>query len=576
MVGSKLYNVDLTDTKTKIVLGVAAAGTALALGGAIYYMSSGESSGESGETPTEETDAPKSVEKVEEEPELTPLEQADKRKGAGNNFFKKSEFGDAIACYLEAIELYPEANPVEKSHCYQNMAAASEKLGKYEEVVKFCSLALDLNQKYIKAIQRRATAYEKLNKYESSIKDWTAVCLIEGPEKSMKAGYMATSDRVLKAYGDEQAKKLMAARKPRLPSHTVIKSALDNIHMRDFHSTATPESLENTGDKLYIEILADLEKRDYDVIPSKLDKALKEEPVKFLNQLRCLQGIFSWVMADHKTAIQNFDAVIMDPKSYMRLKIQAHIHRGEVYQAKGDKLRALADYNTAVQTDEDHPDPYLHRAQCYLSIEDLANAIKDLEKCIELDDEFPAPWTQLVYGQYQMARTMTPSLLDQVFKNLGKMVEKFAEVSDVFALYGQVLQDQRQFSAAEEKFLEAQRLEPGNVTYKAHVATLKMMAENNFDSALVLLNEAHEADAKCDFVLENLGMIYIQKQMYPEALECFKKALELVKTEAEAAHLSALYVGIQCQWEVCDEYNVKPVSMADLQDFSQMMTAPQG
>jgi len=53
MVGSKLYNVDLTDTKTKIVLGVAAAGTALALGGAIYYMSSGESSEEkSAETPT--------------------------------------------------------------------------------------------------------------------------------------------------------------------------------------------------------------------------------------------------------------------------------------------------------------------------------------------------------------------------------------------------------------------------------------------------------------------------------------------------------------------------------------------
>ena len=576
MVGSKLYNVDLSDTKTKIVLGVAAAGTALALGGALYYMSGGESSEIKEETPAEEAVVPKEVAVVEKKPELTPLEQADKRKGAGNAFFKKSDWDGAIKCYLEAIDLYPEENPVEKSHCYQNMAAASEKLGNPEDVVEYCSKALDLNQKYIKAIQRRATAYEKLNKYEASIKDWTAVCLIEGPEKSMKAGYMATSDRVLKAYGDDKAKQLMASRVPRLPSHTVIKSALDNIHMRDFHSTATPESLENMGDKLYLQILADIEKRQYDDVPSKLDEALKEEPIKFVNQLRCLRGIFAWVMADYKTAIQHFDTVILDPKSYMRLKVQAHIHRGEVYQAKGDRNRALADYNTAVQIDEDHPDPYLHRAQFYLSIEGLEQAIKDLEKCIELDEDFPAPWTQLVYGQYQMARTMTPSLLDQVFKNLGKMQEQFPLVGDVYALYGQVLQDQRQFSAAEEKFLEAQRLAPDNVTYKAHVATLKMMAENNFDSALVLLNEAHEKDPKCDFVLENLGMIYIQKQMYPEALECFKKALELVKTEAEAAHLSALYIGIQCQWEVCDEYNVKPVSIADLQDFSQMMTAPQG
>jgi len=576
MVGSKLYNVDLSDTKTKIVLGVAAAGTALAVGGALYYMSSGESSDVSAEKPAEDSPTPKENKVMKKAAKLSPLEQADKQKAAGNASFKKSDFEDAIKCYLEAIDLYPDENPVEKSHCYQNMAAASEKLGKPEDVVKYCSKALDLNQKYIKAIQRRATAYEKLKKYEASIKDWTAVCLIEGPEKSMKSGYMATSDRVLKAYGDDKAKKLMSSRTPRLPSHTVIKSALDNIHMRDFHSTATPESLESMGDKLYIQILADIEKREYDIVPSKLDLALSEEPVKFLNQLKCLRGIFAWVMADYKTALQNFDSVIMDPKSYMRLKVQAHIHRGEVYQAKSDKNRALADYNTAVQLDEDHPDPYLHRAQFYLSIEGLEQAVKDLQKCISLDEDFPAPWTQLVYAQYQMARTMTPSLLDQVFKNLGKMQEKFPDVADVFALYGQVLQDQRQFSAAEEKFLEAQRLAPDNVTYKAHIATLKMMAENNFDSALVLLKEAHEKDPKCDFVLENLGMIYIQKQMYPEALECFKKALELVKTEGEAAHLSALYIGIQCQWEVCDEYNVKPVSLADLQDFSQMMTAPQG
>ena len=575
-----MYNVDLSDTKTKIVLGVAAAGTALALGGALYYMSSSESDTSSGsaDTPKKEpaTSKEEAVPETLKEPELTPLQEADKRKTAGNGFFKKSDFEGAINCYLEAIDLFPEENPVEKSHCYQNMAAASEKLGKPEDVVKYCSKALALNQKYIKAIQRRATAYEKLNKYEASIKDWTAVCLIEGPEKSMKSGYMATSDRVLKAYGDEKAKKLMAARVPRLPSHTVINSALDNIHMRDFHTTTKPETLENMGDKLYIQILSDIEKKEYDVVPDKLDKAISEEPAKFLNQLRVLRGIFAWVMADYQTALQNFDAVILDTKSYMRLKVQAHIHRGEVYQAKGDKNRALADYNTAVQLDEDHPDPYLHRAQFYLSIEGLEQAIKDLNKCISLDEEFAAPWTQLVYGQYQMARTMSPSLLDEVFRNLSKMQEKFPNVADVFALYGQVLQDQRQFSAAEEKFQEAQRLSPDNVTYKAHVATLKMMAENNFDAALVLLNEAHEKDPKCDFVLENLGMIYIQKQMYPEALECFKKALELVKTEAEAAHLSALYIGIQCQWEVCDEYNVKPVSLADLQDFSQMMTAPQG
>ena len=38
--------------------------------------------------------------------------------------------------------------------------------------------ALQLNQKYIKALQRRAGAYEKTEKYAESIKDLTAICLV--------------------------------------------------------------------------------------------------------------------------------------------------------------------------------------------------------------------------------------------------------------------------------------------------------------------------------------------------------------------------------------------------------------
>lgn len=574
MVISKLYHKDWTDSKNQLILGAVAAGVLVAIGGAVYLLRSGGTA--PSEKPKDEekqpaVDVPVVKEEIIKVPNLTPFESANKKKTEGTNYFKKSEYEKAINCYLEAVELFPLQNNVEKSHCYQNIAAASEKLDKYEDVVKYCSHALKLNQKYIKAIHRRAISYEKLKNYERSIKDWTAVCLIEGPQKAMASGYMATSDRVLKIYGEQKAKEIMSTREPRLPSNTVINSALDNIHMRDFHSDAKSESLDSEGDRIYLEVLENLEGKEYKLVNDNLDRAISANPIKFLNHIRVLKGIFSWLMVDYSTAISNFNAVINDPKSYMRLKIQAFIHRGEVVQAKGDKNRALADYSTAVQLDEDHPDPYLHRAQFYLSIESLELAIKDLNTCIKLDENFPAPWTQLVYGQYQMARTLTPSLLDQVFRNLGQMQEKFPTVADVYALYGQVLQDQRQFSAADEKFQEAQKLAPENVTYKAHQATLKMMAENNFDGALALLKEAIEEDPKCDFVLENLGMIYIQKQQYQEALGCFKQALELVKTEAEAAHLSALYIGIQCQWEVCEEYNVKPVSLADVQDFSQMM-----
>ncbi len=41
--------------------------------------------------------------------------------------------------------------------------------GKYEDMVKECTKALDLNHTYLKALIRRAEAHEKLEQFEEAI-----------------------------------------------------------------------------------------------------------------------------------------------------------------------------------------------------------------------------------------------------------------------------------------------------------------------------------------------------------------------------------------------------------------------
>uniref|UniRef100_A0A915DN88 Mitochondrial import receptor subunit TOM70 n=1 Tax=Ditylenchus dipsaci TaxID=166011 RepID=A0A915DN88_9BILA len=94
--------------------------------------------------------------------------------GALNNFMwavdalKSIEYGptgdaDSVAAQKKktAIDLM--------SNCYNNMAACYENLGDHSNCIKYCSLAIDLNSKYWKAINRRSRAFAKMQKYREAL-----------------------------------------------------------------------------------------------------------------------------------------------------------------------------------------------------------------------------------------------------------------------------------------------------------------------------------------------------------------------------------------------------------------------
>ncbi|CAA2965126.1 tetratricopeptide repeat 1 [Olea europaea subsp. europaea] len=105
------------------------------------------------------------------------LVQANDAKLEGNSLFKSALYEEALLKYELAIQVAPDGpySAEIRSICHANRAACFSKLGKFEETIKECTKAIELNSTYIKALLRRAEAREKLEQYEEAIADMTKI-----------------------------------------------------------------------------------------------------------------------------------------------------------------------------------------------------------------------------------------------------------------------------------------------------------------------------------------------------------------------------------------------------------------
>ncbi|MED6218161.1 hypothetical protein PIB30_024343 [Stylosanthes scabra] len=110
---------------------------------------------------------------INEELEQKLLVQANEAKTEGNKLFVDGNYEEALSQYEHALQVAPDRpSSVEiRSICYANRAACFQKLGKYDNTVKECTKALELNPVYIKALVRRGEAHEKLEHFEEAIAD---------------------------------------------------------------------------------------------------------------------------------------------------------------------------------------------------------------------------------------------------------------------------------------------------------------------------------------------------------------------------------------------------------------------
>ncbi|KAL5729811.1 Protein clmp1 [Ranunculus cassubicifolius] len=108
------------------------------------------------------------------------LKRANELKEEGNKRFQSKDYAGALEQYDNALRLTPK-NHAERAVFHSNRAACLMQMKPvdYELVISECSLALQVQPRFGRALVRRAKAYEALAKYEAAMQDVQALLGID-------------------------------------------------------------------------------------------------------------------------------------------------------------------------------------------------------------------------------------------------------------------------------------------------------------------------------------------------------------------------------------------------------------
>lgn len=100
------------------------------------------------------------------------LKRAHELKEEGNRRFQSKDFVGALQQYENALKLTPKTHP-DRAVFHSNRAACLMQMKPidYDTVISECTMALQVQPQFVRALLRRARAYEAIGKYEMAMQD---------------------------------------------------------------------------------------------------------------------------------------------------------------------------------------------------------------------------------------------------------------------------------------------------------------------------------------------------------------------------------------------------------------------
>jgi import receptor subunit TOM70 len=352
-------------------------------------------------------------------------------KAQGNKLFTSQRYEEARDMYSKAIEY--NADPV----YYSNRAACYSMLKDFENVVKDCTAALELNKNYVKALSRRATAYEHLNKFSQALNDYTAVCVLEGFKNEASLG---ATDRFLKKIATEKAADIMKTKKYILPSDTFIRAFLDSFKQTSsgIQEVLDMETFEK-GDDLVKNAFKLIQERKWNQVISSVNEALESAVDSLSPPFEALalnlRGTFNFLVGKVDEALVDIE------KSYEidSTSVNTVIKKATLYMEKTEVEKSVGIFEEAVELGPNHPDVFYHRGQVRFLVGDFSGAASDYKKAISLDPENIYSYIQLGVAQYKLGE------IERTKKTFEKALKKFPDSHEVHNYYGEILLDQQKF-----------------------------------------------------------------------------------------------------------------------------------
>ncbi|KAF1982704.1 mitochondrial precursor proteins import receptor [Aulographum hederae CBS 113979] len=502
-------------------------------------------------TPTV-ADAEEELPQVDEDSVLSLSEQerkdfAGRLKAAGNKAYGSKDYNKAIELYGKAIIC--KQDPV----FYSNRAACWNALSDWDKVIEDTTAAVNLDNEYVKALNRRANAYEQVGKFSEALLDYTASCIIDGFRNEASA---QSVERLLKKVAEKRSKEILKDKEKRLPSPTFVSN-----YLQSFRPQPAPAGLEetaelddNSGKGQLKKGLIAMGRRSGDGYTEAAQAFEKAVDLGDLGEHEAfaynMRGTFKYLRGDNEEALADLTKSIELQPSMT----QSFIKRASMHLELGNREAASNDFEQAEAQNPNDPDIYYHRAQLHFILSEFADAAKDYQKSIDLDTGFIFSHIQLGVTQYKMG-SIASSMA--TFRRCQK---NFKNVPDVYNYYGELLLDQQKFQEAIEKFDTAVEMEKETKPLGMNVLPLinKALAlfqwKQDFSEAEKLCQKALIIDPECDIAVATMAQLLLQQGKVTDALKYFERAAELSRTEGEIVNALSYAEATRTQLEVQEKY----------------------
>ncbi|KAF2021715.1 mitochondrial precursor protein [Aaosphaeria arxii CBS 175.79] len=479
--------------------------------------------------------------------EETRKEYAAKLKAAGNKAYGSKDYNRAIELYGKAIIC--KQDPV----FYSNRAACWNAMSNWDKVIEDTTAAINLDNEYVKALNRRANAYEQVERNSEALLDYTASCIIDQFRNEASA---QSVERLLKKVAEAKGKAILQGKEKKLPSPTFVTN-----YLQSFRPKPPPAGLEedadldeNSGKGQLRKGLSAMDTKTsdgYNEAAAAFDKALElgdlGEHEAFAYNMR---GTFRYLKGENDDALKDMDkSVELQPSL-----TQSYIKRASMHLELANPDAAEGDFDAALAQDNTDPDIYYHRAQLHFIKSEFGDAAKDYQKSIDLDKDFIFSHIQLGVTQYKMGSIASS------MATFRRCMKNFDKVPDVYNYYGELLLDQQKYQEAIEKFDTAVEMEKSikpmgmNVLPLINKALALFQWKNDFGEAEKLCEKALIIDPECDIAVATMAQLLLQQGKVTEALKYFERAAELSRTEGEIINALSYAEATRTQLEVQEKY----------------------
>jgi import receptor subunit TOM70 len=470
-------------------------------------------------------------------------EYAAKLKAAGNKAYGSKDYNKAIELYGKAILC--KQDPV----FYSNRAACWNAMSDWDKVIEDTTAAINLDNEYVKALNRRANAYEQVERNSEALLDYTASCIVDGFRNEASA---QSVERLLKKVAEAKGKAILASKSKKLPSPTFVTN-----YLQSFRPKPPPYGLEDDAEleeesgkgqlRKGLKAMYTQTAEGYGEAAEAFDKALE---LGDLGEYEALaynhRGTFRYLKGDTDDALKDMDKSIEIQPNLT----QSYIKRASMHLELANPDAAERDFEAALEQDKEDPDIYYHRAQLHFIKAEFSEAAKDYQKSIDLDKDFIFSHIQLGVTQYKMGSVASS------MATFRRCMKNFDKVPDVYNYYGELLLDQQKYQEAIEKFDAAVEMEKSTKPMGMNVLPLinKALAlfqwKNDFAEAEKLCEKALIIDPECDIAVATMAQLLLQQGKVTDALKYFQRAAELSRTEGEIINALSYAEATRTQLEV--------------------------